>query len=591
MRTTQILLTLLISSVAPFALADDQVAELTASDLSRQGFALVVQYCGKCHGSGASEGGGEMVVTEPQSLIDIGYLDPDDPDGSYFWQRIVADEMPPEGEPRPSVAEGDVIRQWIAAGAPKPPRERRAVVRIEDVLTSIVSDMQSATETERRNFVYFTLHHLYNHPDVSDFDLRLYRAALAKAINSLSWSPEIVVPKAVDELGLLLRIDLRDLAWEADEWSAVLAQYPYGLTYDAVRDQQLAETARRLTTLAGGRQDGGLVAIRADWFVVTATRPPLYHRLLEIPATAAELESRLGVNAENNFLRGRVARAGFAESGVSTANRLVERHASLVGRGAYYWKSYDFREDRVKSNLFQKPLGPAFTGNPHDAFAFEHDGGELIFSLPNGLQGYMLIDASGNRIDAGPVEIVQDSKRTSGSPVVVNGISCMHCHRGGMISFVDTVRDGVALFGDARRKVFEVFPERDTMGTLLDRDAATFVSALEVAIGPFLKVAEDADRDIGQFAEPIGAVSQYYHRNVGLVEAACELGIDDSETLRTAIRHNGELVKLGIAPLEAGRTVDRAFWSSRQAVVAPLQETARLIDFGTPFIHFDTANP
>ena len=59
-------------------------------------------------------------------------------------------------------------------------------------------------------------------------------------------------------------------------------------------------------------------------------------------------------------------------------------------------------------NLFRFPLGPAFADNPFPNQAFEHAGGEIIFNLPNGLQGYLLVDAKGDRIDAGPIDIVGD---------------------------------------------------------------------------------------------------------------------------------------------------------------------------------------
>jgi serine/threonine-protein kinase len=403
--------------------------------------------------------------------------------------------------------------------------------------------------------------------------------------------PDIVVPRAVDPEATILRVDLRELGWDQEDWGAILAAYPYGLTYGDVRDNELSKVAGAIGQIAGARRSGDLTAIRADWFIVTATRPPLYHRLLDVPSSDGELEQRLGVDPLANFLEKRLHRAGFAESGVSTANRLVERHDTNVFPSGYYWKSYDFREDRVKGNLFQQPLGPAFADNPHAEFAFEQDGGELIFSLPNGLQGYMLVGGKGNRIDAGPVEVVQDSKRTSGSPVVVNGISCMHCHSKGMITFRDTVRDGVALFGAARRKVLDLYPEREEMDKLVQHDSEAFTEALKQAMAPFLLTAEDAKKSLDAFPEPIGAVSRAYHRNVGLLEAACELGFENPETLKTAIAHSSELRKLGIAPLEAGRTIDRAFWESKQNIVSPMQETARLLDFGTPYVILDLNGP
>ncbi len=196
------------------------------------------------------------------------------------------------------------------------------------------------------------------------------------------------------------------------------------------------------------------------------------------------------VNVVEDFQRNRLMRAGFTKSGVwrTTANRLVDRHPASTG---YYWKSYDFAPDRERSNLLQFPLGPAFPDNDFEQFAFTHDGGEMIFSLPNGLQGYVT-DGKGNRIDEGPIEVVRDLKETSGSPVVVNGISGMHCHQHGMIDFEDVIRDGVGLFGEARRKVHDLlYPEKSKMAKIIEGDKRRFLTAIENATGPFLQTSNN----------------------------------------------------------------------------------------------------
>src|SRR5438270_690504 len=138
--------------------------------------------------------------------------------------------------------------------------------------------------------------------------------------------------------------------------------------------------------------------------------------------------------------------ARSATSGVSSQNRLVDRHPALYGA---YWKSYDFKHNEGKGNLFRFPLGPAFGDNPFPNQAFEHAGGEIIFNLPNGLQGYLLVDAKGRRIDVGPADVVADSLRTSGTTEVANGLSCMACHDQGMRKFKDTVRAGLGVAGSA----------------------------------------------------------------------------------------------------------------------------------------------
>ena len=56
----------------------------------------------------------------------------------------------------------------------------------------------------------------------------------------------------------------------------------------------------------------------------------------------------------------------------------------------------------------------------------------------------MLVGADGKRIDAGPIEIVFDrsTPTVTGTPEIVNGISCISCHRRGMIDFTDELSEG-----------------------------------------------------------------------------------------------------------------------------------------------------
>src|SRR5206468_808707 len=100
-------------------------------------------------------------------------------------------------------------------------------------------------------------------------------------------------------------------------------------------------------------------------------------------------EAKLQVKAGDDIRAGKVIRAGFNGSGVSRHNRLIERHEGAHG---YYWKGYDFASSRGRRNLFTYPLGP---GPSEEGTTFQHDGGEIIFRLPNGLQGYMLTDGRG----------------------------------------------------------------------------------------------------------------------------------------------------------------------------------------------------
>src|SRR6185369_8997775 len=139
------------------------------------------------------------------------------------------------------------------------------------------------------------------------------------------------------------------------------------------------------------------------------------------------------VNVAENIRQERVVRAGFNGSGVSRNNRLLERHES---GSTVYWRSYDFAANTGRQNLFAHPLGPG--GGDSD---FRPDGGEIIFTLPNGLQSFFLADGQGRRIDKGPTAIVSDPRRPDRA--VENGLSCMSCHARGIIEKNDQVRKHV----------------------------------------------------------------------------------------------------------------------------------------------------
>lgn len=567
---------LIITLTLPLQAAPDN------KELAKEGTALVKKYCYRCHGE-KSNGNAQFNVMDQASLLDkkLKYIVPGNLADSNMWQRIEND-MPPEDQPQPTAEEKQTLKEWVLAGAPNIERPQRPHIYEEDILKTILADLQKIKQVDRKHKRYFTISHLYNNnQSVTEFDLRLYRAAFAKAINSLSWEPEIVVPKVIDDYEgqqTIFRIDLRDVGWKNDDWSAILREYPYGLKFNNVENANIRELDRQVELFTGT----SLAYVRADWFTITATRPPLYHQLLRIPETDHELEKQLNVDVIRDFQRNRLKRAGFKESGVSTANRMLDRFPAQLG---WYWKSYDFAPGNKTGDLLRFPLGPVFHGNLYNrTAAFLQDGGEIIFSLPNGLQGYMLVDKNGKRIDEGPISVVRDLKETSGTPVVVNGISCMHCHQHGMIRFKDTVRAGLGVFGEIREKAQDLIPLQEDMSVYVEQDRKKFLTALDEATGTFLKVDDDKKKTIDEFAEPIGAIARFHARRLSLKEAAFELGIADPNKLKTAIEYNSNLKRLGLGPLANGDKINRAEWESREFITSPMQEAARIMERATPLV-------
>jgi len=547
--------------------------------LAQRGYDFLKKHCYGCHGVKFERPG--LNVLDRDVLIAMRkkpFLTPGKPAESLLFKRIDSDDMPPEEiKERPTAEEKKLFKEWIEAGAPFPERERRAFKSDRDVLTAIRDDLRRTPQADRRFQRYFTLAHLYNNKTVTEADMRLYRAALGKLANSLSWEPELHVPRPVDKEETVFAVDLRKLGWDKqDLWQEILRQYPYGLKLSQHRDEAVRELAQEVYDLSSSNQP----YLRADWFIASAARPPLYHTLLELPKNATELEKKLNVNVIDNFLNNKLARGGFTTSGVSKQNRLVERHPAAHGA---YWKSYDFKSSEGAGNLILFPLGPDFKDHPYPRQVFKHDGGEIIFHLPNGLQGYLLTDAKDERIDKGPIEIVRDLLETSGTPEIVNGLSCMACHRHGMIRFKDALRDGHGLADEKRVKMELLFPKAVAMDRLLQRDEDRFLRAADDAMGPFLKVGSDENKDLRDFPEPIGAVARLYVKDLGPEEVALELGLSEPEKLKTLLQANRKLREtLGLGPLIQGNAIKRETWHSLEGLVSPFQEAARELDLGTP---------
>jgi serine/threonine-protein kinase len=564
-----------------------RAAEPDKAALAAQARAVLKQYCHRCHGVEFKVEAFNVLDPKTYAAETTSgkpFITPGKPEESYAWVKAASTKAPmppPEERERPSAAEKEVLRKWIEAGAPPfPAAAPRPFIGTAAALTAVRDHLRRAAPRDRRFLRYFTLTHLHNSsPEaVSDGELRLHRAAVSKAVNSLTWKPNIVLPEPVDKDQTVLAVDIRKLGWEeGDLWQKVLKEYPYGLTHAQSRDQELRQLDADIAQLSGC----DLPYVRGDWFVATATRPPLYHTMLQLPKHAAELEKRLGVDVVKNFRANDLARAGFAKSGVSGQNRLVERHETALGS---YWKSYDFKGRKVHSKLTRFPLGPAFPGNDFAGQAFAHDGGEIIFTLPNRMQAYLLVDGKDNRIDEGPTSVVSDALKTSGTAAIVSGASCMACHKHGMISCEDVVRTGTSVAGEALQKVELLYPRPDAFKQLLQADEERFVGALEKAVGPFLKVGDDRAKPIREFAEPVGDVTRaYLLAHLSLADVAAELGVQNVEQLRQQIKGSRKLRELGLATLAEGGVIKREEWDLLDGT-SLFQDLAEELGLGGPIL-------
>ncbi|MFN7766866.1 MAG: c-type cytochrome domain-containing protein, partial [Planctomycetaceae bacterium] len=154
-------------------------------------------YCHRCHSGPGSEGGDfdllDVATLTTAAAGERPLVAPGNPGGSRLFERIILQEMPPDNHPKPGADEVAAVWKWVAAGAPAFPKsEHREKLALAKVLGAAVQYANAQEERAQPFLRFFTLHNLYNHPDTTAEDLRLHRAALSKALNSLSRVPEIV---------------------------------------------------------------------------------------------------------------------------------------------------------------------------------------------------------------------------------------------------------------------------------------------------------------------------------------------------------------------------------------------------------------
>ncbi len=545
---------------------------------------LFAERCGACHKTDAPQEESPHLVNNLGALNDPEYINKEKPEDSKLYTLLVNGSMPKtsraeraEGKKAKPLSpdETQLVLAWIRAGAPAPsavtnvvlspppptspsappadvappptppivapaqqptvaetPKPQtpapkpnplpadRTVVTEAQILAGALQNLLSQPEEDRADIRYLSIHPQHNNvEEIDDVDAWLARCGIRKLLNSLSTNPKIAEFEKTGPEQVLHRIRLRDIGWTAAMWDKVTATYPYALDSSS------------LAALSGPTKCA-VPVVRADWFVATASRPPLYDTLLNHPENARDLEKRLGVDIPANLSAGKALRSGFTQSGVSKQNRLVERH-DLGTYAGFYWKSYDFKHNNGRGRLADFPLGPSDAHLFRGAHAFQHDGGEIIYSLPNGLQAYLLVDSKDNTIDIGPIEVVSDRFDKTGRAQIVNGFSCMACHDKGMKELpLDELRAvaGSARFGAEEQRLIErLHPPQDDINAIVKADAISFQKAVAAAnVDPAAK------------KEPVLALVDFFEADVSLAQAAAELGMKKAK-LDAALDANAAL--------------------------------------------------
>lgn len=551
--------------------------------------AFMGKYCRNCHAPGQSDAKMYTAGDLPSIAADARWVVPGDAQKSRMFLSITSGSMPKGAKPSPE--EVKQLEQWINAlgtgeAGEKPavlagnePERGRELITYRELDEAAFKDIFTVPERDRRYQRYFSYRAQYNGnfwcEDDEAFKSRMnvYAGGFKKLLNSLSNQRELVFPKEVEgSKGLLVRVDIRDLGWTEHDYEFLARQYFYGIDPDSANAGSLKPLAHETGTR--------LPVMRVDWFMANAAEPENYNRLIKLPDHIKKLEDDFKIDVARNIQDRRVKRAGFNKgfSAVSDHNRMIERHDIATG---YYWKSYDFAGDEGRQVLEKYPHGPNDVGRL-DAHleSFEHDGGEMIFSLPNGLQGYYLSTADGKQIAEGPTSIVSHRDRPKGARhgvTIVNARSCFDCHANGVISNTDQMRPSIEssnLFNSDQKEVLlAMYVEQKEMDEIYKADRERFVSALSR-----LGVTESNGTSEQSLTAPSGAEivtfnADKYDESLDRVALAAEFDMSP-EAFESRARKMSDprmtAVVLGwLNKLESGEKIDRKEIEENYASLLP----------------------
>jgi len=414
--------------------------------------------CGGCHGNEAEENSqcraGMCYIEDIDELIAQGKITPGDPNASLLYQRISRDEMPPPGvTPRLNDDEvADVAQYILGLNVPPPQVCDNQIMTWDDVYESIERDILSQDADDRVFVRYLSISNRYN-AGTCDAQLEPERWAMSKFINSISQRAAITEPEEVlGTNGTIYRIDLRDYDLDdtngpfdpnglvggpfVDGWEAIVANNNFAIEFQGDAAENVILQSNTLIPI-----------IFSDALIDEGTVGNLYYELLRLQDNRDANLLDLEVDVQANIDDRTAIFAATTASEISDQDRFMQRHQSDAAGDQYYWESFDLDPNLAGNSIFDRPLD----------FNLDANGSEALFSLPNGLQAYIIYDAAGLRLEES--DILFDNSQNDN--VLRSGISCMTCHDNGVIQFEDEVR---TFAEDNRIDVAEAAAEADLDG-------------------------------------------------------------------------------------------------------------------------------
>jgi hypothetical protein len=476
--------------------------------------AILAENCGGCHGPGLTPAlvqGGMNYITDLDRLAEEGKITPLNSGDSTIINYMRQGIMPPGALPKVPNADIQTVADYIDnpdywdGEAPGNCAASGQEINFDQLFDIINDDLSGEDADDQVNYRYLVLTNRYNAGICNDTSLDRDRQALVKMVNMLSISPTIEEPLDVDGEGLVYRIDLRDYEWDRaivvegvnfnDVWEAVAANNPYAVPFlgdDA--DDAVADTGTAFPFQF------------ADSFGDVATVGNTYYAIIDVDVNQTLDDfvlNILEIDQVANLDEEELIRAGTSDSDLSRQDMVAERH-DIEARNGAYWQRFDFADDQNES-IYEDP------------FNFQEAGREAIFTLENGLFGYIIADADGVILEDS--DILLDFNQNNFR--VTTAVSCSNCHATGLIAFEDQVREftldnAIALELDAveREAIEDVYPTASVFAAQIAQDTDQFYkSALEQANLPVTG------------PDPVSRVFFRFDLDLELADAAGDLGV------------------------------------------------------------------
>lgn len=468
--------------------------------------------CGQCHGpqlTPAAARAGMNYIDDIDQLVNEGKIVPLDSASSPVVARMREGSMPPLNSdgPRPSTADIDLVSEFVDNPLFWPeyrPAEscEGQLITFDELYESVLDDLRDQESDDRPFMRYVTLVNRYNAGACGN-TLDRERFAILKLVNMLSTRTSIEKPVPIDDEALTYRLDIRDYDWDRDievdgnqfrdGWEAIIDASPYAVPFVGDEADDLREDTETDVPL-----------INADALLDVAALGNLYYALIGVDVGQSLGDfviNELAVEVEENIADGEAVRAGTTRSAISREDRVVERH-ELGRRAGVYWQSFDFAADQAGESIFFEP------------FSFNQGGTQAIFTLPNGLLGFIIADDNDNIVPE--TNLLLDTFQDDF--LMRTAVSCSGCHAQGFNMVTDEVRPFVLsnrlrFQRDEFEAVNEVYLDPADFEQVIQGDSASYQAALERAGVPTTG------------ADPVSRNYIRFNDEVDLATAAGELGV------------------------------------------------------------------